>query len=86
MSTRRTSTTSTTNTPPNAQGETWLPVGALAAERVTWLNYANAARRAQASLRIEDGREAGKAWRAWLDLSMSAEQRAYLNGGGCPNG
>lgn len=50
------------------------------AERVKWLRYVDTARRAQQSLRIEDGREAGKAWRAWLDLAMSADQQAWLNG------
>lgn len=43
--------------------------------------YRQAAAKAQATLRLEDGIAAGKAWRAWLDLFMASEQRATLAAG-----
>lgn len=46
-----------------------------------WDAYISASRRAQSSLKMNDGITAGKAWRAWLDLWMTYEQRQHL--GGC---
>ena len=39
-----------------------------ASVHAAWADYADAARRAQFSRRIEDGVAAGKAWKAFLDL------------------
>lgn len=40
--------------------------------------YCCAARKAQATLDREDAEEAGRAWRRWLDLWVTREQREYL--------
>lgn len=58
----------------------------LAAQReaiidARWCAYVAAARHAQASLKVEDGVAAGRAWRAWLDLFMAGDQRAKLSAG-----
>lgn len=46
-----------------------------------WQEYAAAAERAQRTRRVEDGIAAGRAWRRWLDLYMSPEQRQQLDRG-----
>lgn len=43
-----------------------------------WDAYVAASALAQSTRRIEDGIAAGRAWRRWLDLFMSQEQREYL--------
>ncbi|MEZ2132712.1 MULTISPECIES: hypothetical protein [unclassified Sinorhizobium] len=43
-----------------------------------WEEYVAAQRHAQLSGRIEDGIAAGKAWRRWLDLFMTPDQRAAI--------
>lgn len=45
-----------------------------------WEEYVSAQLAAQKSMAIEDGIEAGRAWRRWLNLFMSPEQRQYLDG------
>lgn len=45
-----------------------------------WNAYVAAQRRAQASLHIEDGKAAGRAWRQWLDLWMNEDQREWTGG------
>lgn len=47
---------------------------------VRWNAYVAAQRRAQASLAIEDGKAAGRAWRQWLDLWMNEDQREWTGG------
>lgn len=47
---------------------------------VRWNAYVVAQRRAQASLAIEDGKAAGRAWRQWLDLWMNEDQREWTGG------
>jgi len=44
--------------------------------------YCEAARRAQSTLEREDAEAAGRAWRRWLDLWMTREQRDYLGAAG----
>ncbi|MGU3496119.1 hypothetical protein ACLBXM_18920 [Xanthobacteraceae bacterium A53D] len=44
-----------------------------------WLAYVASMQRAQSTLAVEDGLEAGRAWRRWLDLFMSPEQRAVIS-------
>ncbi|BAF86831.1 unknown protein [Azorhizobium caulinodans ORS 571] len=43
-----------------------------------WNDYDRHRRRAEKTGRKEDGIAAGKAWRSWLDLFMSAAQRDDL--------
>ncbi|GLK78020.1 hypothetical protein GCM10008171_32740 [Methylopila jiangsuensis] len=50
-----------------------------AALEAAWEAYASAARRAQQTLTIEDGIAAGAAWRRFLDLHMTADQRQRLS-------
>lgn len=45
-----------------------------------WKVYLEAQSRAQQSHSIEDGIAAGRAWRDWLSLFMSAEQRSFVDG------
>ena len=40
--------------------------------------YCVAAKRAQQTLDRKDADEAGRAWRRWLDIWVSADQREYL--------
>lgn len=44
----------------------------------TWDAYVSAREIAEATRKLEDGVAAGKAWRRWLDLYMTTEQRSYL--------
>jgi hypothetical protein len=46
-----------------------------------WEQYVAAQRRAQESGDLTDGIEAGHAWRRWLDLYMTPEQRSFVDGG-----
>lgn len=43
-----------------------------------WDAYVAAQRLATVTEKIEDGKAAGRAWRRWLDLYMTPDQRAYL--------
>jgi hypothetical protein len=43
-----------------------------------WAVYCEAMRRAQNTLSVSDGIAAGHAWRRWLDLFMSSQQRTSL--------
>lgn len=43
-----------------------------------WDAYIEAFQRAQASGSIDDGIAAGKAWRRWLDLFMTPDQRLAI--------
>lgn len=45
-----------------------------------WNAYLAAAERAQQSLELADGIEAGRAWRRWLELFLTADQKAKLGG------
>lgn len=47
-----------------------------------WRSYCEARQRAEQTLDVEDGIEAGRAWRRWLDLFMTAEQRNTLDRAG----
>ena len=53
-----------------------VPISKLADEAFD--AYCIAARRAQATLEREDAEAAGRAWRRWLDLWVTHEQRAFL--------
>lgn len=46
-----------------------------------WRAYLEAAQRAQRTLEMEDGIEAGRAWRRWLEIFLTAEQKAQIGGG-----
>ena len=43
-----------------------------------WEAYMAAQRLAQSTGNMDDGIAAGKAWRRWLDLFVTEEQRAFL--------
>lgn len=45
-----------------------------------WSAYAAAQQHAQNTLRIEDGKAAGRAWKEWLELWMTEEQRRWIGG------
>lgn len=45
-----------------------------------WNEFVSAQRRAQMSLDLADGIEAGHAWRRWLEVYMTPEQRDFLGG------
>lgn len=49
---------------------------------VAWADYCAARKQAEATLAVEDGIAAGKAWRRWLDLFMSMDQRESLDRAG----
>lgn len=53
-----------------------IPISKLADEAFN--TYCAAARRAQTTLEREDAEAAGRAWRRWLDLWVTHEQRAFL--------
>lgn len=44
-----------------------------------WDAYCAASRKAQATACMEDGLEAGRQWRRWLELFMTPDQRAALD-------
>lgn len=44
-----------------------------------WLEYTAAAKLAQETLDFEHGMAAGRAWRRFLDVYMSADQRSDVN-------
>ncbi|MBA1156911.1 hypothetical protein [Microvirga mediterraneensis] len=48
----------------------------------TWSAYCAARMQAEASMAVEDGIAAGKAWRRWLDLFMTLDQREALDRAG----
>lgn len=43
-----------------------------------WQEYVTAAQKAQTTLDINDGIAAGKAYRRWLDLFLTDDQKAKL--------
>lgn len=45
-----------------------------------WEAYVKALKRAEASCAIEDGIAAGKAYRRWLDLFLTEDQRDAIGG------
>lgn len=45
----------------------------------TWQDYCAARTRADETLSVEDGIAAGRAWRRWLDLFLTHEQRQALD-------
>lgn len=45
-----------------------------------WALYVSAHKRAQETQSIEDGIAAGRAWREWLNLFMSSDQRNFIDG------
>jgi hypothetical protein len=47
-----------------------------------WDEYCSARMQAEATLDVQDGIAAGKAWRRWLDLFMSMDQRESLDRAG----
>lgn len=47
-----------------------------------WKIYLDARERAEQTRNVVDGIAAGKAWRQWLDLFMTAEQRSMLDRAG----
>jgi hypothetical protein len=48
----------------------------------TWAEYCSARLQAESTMAVEDGIAAGKAWRRWLDLFMSLDQRESLDRAG----
>lgn len=63
------------------------PVIDLVAEKekridAAWRQYCAARLQAERTLAVEDGIEAGRAWRQWLDLFMTADQRNALDRAG----
>jgi hypothetical protein len=44
-----------------------------------WAVWIEAQNRAQQTQSIEDGKAAGRAWRRWLELFMTPEQRDFLD-------
>lgn len=44
-----------------------------------WSAYVAALNQANQTLAVQDGIAAGKAWRRWLDLFMTADQREWLD-------
>lgn len=55
-----------------------VPLSSIVEAR--WERYVSAQRRAQETLSVEDGIAAGRAWREWLNLYMSNEQRNFIDG------
>lgn len=53
-----------------------IPISKVADE--AFQAYCVAARKAQATLEREDAEAAGRAWRRWLDLWVTREQREFL--------
>ena len=49
-------------------------------EERLWDQYVEAAERAQATLTMEDGRAAGKAWRAYINSFLAGEQLRSIYG------
>lgn len=47
-------------------------------EAALWQAYVTAKSRADETLALDDGRAAGKAWRAFLEFYQSAEQSAAM--------
>lgn len=45
-----------------------------------WEVYTAAQQLSIATGKLDDGIAAGRAWRRWLDLFMSEEQKAFLGG------
>ncbi|NKJ03455.1 hypothetical protein FHT29_000400 [Rhizobium sp. SG741] len=52
----------------------------LEAQIESWDAYVSAQRLAQSTGSVEDGITAGRAWRRWLDLFMTSEQRNFVEG------
>lgn len=50
--------------------------------RAVWSEYLSARDRAERTRKIEDGIEAGRAYRCWLELFMTHEQRQFISGKG----
>lgn len=46
----------------------------------TWADYIAKKERAEQSGALADGIEAGRAWRRWLDLFLTDEQRKIMGG------
>jgi hypothetical protein len=50
-----------------------------ASQSRAWEAYCAASRKAQASGLMDDGIEAGRCWKRWLDLFVTSDQRARLD-------
>lgn len=48
-------------------------------QQLLWDAFVSAQRLAQSTGDVEDGIAAGRAWRRWLDVFMTEEQREALN-------
>lgn len=46
----------------------------------TWADYIAKKERAEQSGALADGIEAGRAWRRWLDLFLTEDQRKLMGG------
>lgn len=44
-----------------------------------WQAYCTARKQAETTWAVEDGIAAGRAWRRWIDLFMTADQRTALD-------
>lgn len=49
-------------------------------ESAIWLDYVRAKNAADLTGKLEDGRRASRAWRRWLDFTMTEAQKNYLSG------
>jgi hypothetical protein len=47
-----------------------------------WEEYVTALKRANTTMSVQDGIAAGKAWREWLNLFMTSDQRNALDSAG----
>jgi hypothetical protein len=48
-------------------------------QQLLWDSFVSAQRLAQSTGSVEDGIAAGRAWRRWLDIFMTEEQREALS-------
>ncbi len=48
-------------------------------QQLLWDSFVSAQRLAQSTGEVEDGIAAGRAWRRWLDVFMTEEQREALS-------
>lgn len=46
-----------------------------------WADYIDRKARAEQTLLLADGIEAGRAWRRWIDLFLTDDQRRSIGGG-----
>lgn len=49
--------------------------------QAVWSDFVAAQKQAQSSGKLEDGIAAGRAWRKWIDLFLTPEQRQSMGTG-----